>query len=922
MSANWASSQATSAPWSSSSMRIATDRYRYLTTWLGEHQNESDMAFYSTQPFEHMVGPGIGRAEYGGLLMTLPPRRLYDVWSDPDYDMAETKARAAADGGAGLLDGAPCGVHRREAAAQRVPADGRARESEDRLHSARAAIAGQTEEDSRRARARQLRSARGSERVHLVTRAVKLLIGTDLRNLKACDKITRAFWISGSIFCPDQPINSMKGDQCRCTLADLRSENAVRHATGGTLSLRSGAARLLHWTARTALPCLILLHAASECARASLDPDKPITQYIHQGWTTVQGLPQNSVLSMAQTADGYLWFGTEEGLVRFDGVRFAIFDKRTAGIRNNKIQALLVDHEQTLWIGTNGGGLSCLRQGRFTVYTIRDGLSSDTILSLYEDKAGALWIGTDGGGLIRFQNRTFHVFTKAAGLADNVVFSISGDTHGSLWIGTHGGLSLLAEGRFVAPKLADGLATNYIHSTYVDRQGIVWVGTNSDGLYRVGPGGATHFTTRDGLTSNAIYSLYQDAAGTLWIGTGAGGVDRLANGKFSSFTAKDGLLGKDVWAILEDREGSLWIGTAGGGLNGFKKGSFTTLSKNDGLITDTILPVYEDREGALWMGSDQGLMHWQDGRVTAYTTKQGLPDNLVFSITQDREGSFWIGTRGGLARLTHGKLTAFSAKSGLPNDYVVCTYTDRRGDIWIGTRGGLTHFDGRRFITYTTRDGLSNNYVHAIYEDQNAVLWIGTSGGLDRFAKGQFTAYTTRDGLSSGVVLSIYGEPDGTLWLATDGGGIDRFRRGKFTSYTGYDGLYDDAVFQILDDAHARDAKWPSSLVSRGPDHSRAERRRERGNRVVRHHPSTPHSLRETRQHSREALGRWLVALTEAGALTASRFLYRVCLKPPHAKRQRTIDYDDTTPHATSISGLPKVLELVRSSLRHPELEW
>ncbi|MGA8026029.1 MAG: two-component regulator propeller domain-containing protein [Bryobacteraceae bacterium] len=549
------------------------------------------------------------------------------------------------------------------------------------------------------------------------------------------------------------------------------------------------------------LPYLLLLLIVSGYAEASLDPDKPIGQYIHQAWQVAQGLPQNSVLSIAQTPDGYLWLGTEEGLARFDGVRFTIFDKHTAGLRNNQIQVLLLDHKQNLWMGTNAGGLSCLSHGKFSAYTTHNGLTNNSILSLYEDKLGALWIGTDGGGLLRFQNGKFQVFTRADGLADNVVFSIAGDAYGTLWIGTHGGLSKFSDGKFTTLAEKNVLGTSYIHATYVDRHGTVWVGTNGDGLYRLSSTGITRFTTRDGLTSNTIFSLYEDGAGSLWIGTGSGGLNRLANGKFSSFTEKDGLKGKDVWAIYEDHEGSLWIGTAGGGLNCFKKGSFTTLSKDDGLISDTILPVYEDSTGTLWMGSDQGLMRWRDGHVTAYTVKQGLPDNLVLSITEDHQGIMWIGTRRGLALIRNGKLEALSAKNGLPNDFVVSTYTDHKGDLWVGTRGGLSHFDGRQFVTYTTRDGLSNNNVVSIYEDHEGTFWIGTGGGgLNRFRDGRFSAYNTQNGLSSDVVYSIHGDSDGTLWVGTNGGGLDRLRQGKFTTYNSYKGLYDDAIFQILDD--------------------------------------------------------------------------------------------------------------------------
>ncbi len=548
------------------------------------------------------------------------------------------------------------------------------------------------------------------------------------------------------------------------------------------------------------LTCVFLLPAFALPLRASLDPDKPIRQYIHQTWQTAQGLPQNSVLAVAQTPDGYLWLGTEEGLARFDGNRFTIFDKRLSGLHTNQIQALFVDHNNNLWIGSNGGGLASYNHGKFQSYTTANGLSSDSVRAIYEDHQGAIWIGTDGGGLDKFQNGQFHVFTKTDGLADNVVFAISGDADGNLWIGTHGGLSKFAGGKFSTFGAKDGQPNDYIHSTLVSRDGTIWIGTN-DGLCRLTRSGVTRYTTKDGLVNNTIFSLYQDHAGTLWVGTGGGGLNRLVNGKFESYTEKDGLLGKQVFAFLEDREGTLWIGTGGGGLNCLKRGSFTTFSKADGFISDMILPVYQDIDGILWMGSDQGVMRWKNGEVTAYTTKQGLPDNLVLSITQDRQGSMWIGTRRGLARLKDGRITAFTAKDGLPSDFILSTYTDHEGNVWVGTRAGLSRFDGRNFFTYTTRDGLSNDYIFALYEDNSGTLWIGTGGGgLNTFKNGAFHVYTTRNGLSSDFIYSIYGDTDGTLWLATNGGGLNRLRNGKFTSYTTAHGIYDDTIFQILDD--------------------------------------------------------------------------------------------------------------------------
>ena len=558
-----------------------------------------------------------------------------------------------------------------------------------------------------------------------------------------------------------------------------------------------------------ATACLLVL--APVRARAALDPNLAISQYIHTVWQLDAGLPENSVLSIAQTPDGYIWLGTEEGLVRFDGVRFTTYTKRsTSALRSNEILSLLVDHQNALWIGTRDGGLSCFRDGQFSAISSPGQLASSSILSLHQDARGSLWIGTDGEGLIRFQNGRFRSFTKNDGLADDSVFSIASDAEGNLWIGTHNGLSRYTNGTFTTLAFGGKRGHHFNRCVYVDRSGVVWVGSNGSGLTRIGPDGVRQYTQKDGLTDDTVSALYEDTVGTLWIGTLNGGLNRFSHGQFNHFTGKDGFSGGGVQAIFEDRQGDLWIGSTDGGLNSLRQGSFVTFSKQQGLASDIVLPIYQDRDGALWIGSDKGLQRWQNGRLTLYTTHDGLPDSLVFSVTQDGTGTLWVGTRQGLARFDGRRFETVSAGKTLPSDFVLCTYTDRRGDLWVGTRGGLTHLEGSRFTTYTRRDGLSTNFVQSIYQDASGVLWVGTNGGgLNRFSRGQFSSYTTRNGLSNNTVWALTGDPDGTLWIATNGGGLNRLKAGRLTTYSTEKGLFDDVVFSILDDGAGR--LWMSS---------------------------------------------------------------------------------------------------------------
>jgi ligand-binding sensor domain-containing protein/signal transduction histidine kinase len=533
----------------------------------------------------------------------------------------------------------------------------------------------------------------------------------------------------------------------------------------------------------------------------ALDPQKVIGQYVLDAWTSADGLPQNTVIAVAQTLDGYLWLGTEGGLVRFDGVSFTVFDRtNTPEIKNNIILALHADKDGSLWIGTFGGGLTRLKDGQFTSFTRNDGLAHDIVRAFFEDKEGSLWIATDGGGLNRLRNGRFTSFTTKDGLSNNKVMVIYQDREGNLWIGTyHGGLNKFRDGKFTNFTTKDGLCDDSIWTINEDSQGNLWIGTEK-GLNRLKDGKFASFTKRDGLSSDIIKKVYEDTEGNLWIGTFGGGLNRLKDGKFTSFTATDGLSNNIVRTIYEDREGSLWIGTEGGGLNRLRDGKFTCVSTKQILSNDLTSAIFEDRQGNLWIGTfGGGLNRIKDSQVTSFTTRQGLSNDFVISIFEDSKGSLWIGTYGGgLNRFKDGKFTHFTTRQGLSNDYVFSTIEDKQGAVWFSTSGsGLSRFREGKFTSIVVNDGLSN--VFKIYEDRQGSLWMGTSFGLSVLKNGQLSSFTTNDGLSDNNIRSVYEDNEGNLWIVGDGG-LNRLKNGKFTSFTGKDGLFDGAALAVVED--------------------------------------------------------------------------------------------------------------------------
>jgi ligand-binding sensor domain-containing protein/signal transduction histidine kinase len=534
----------------------------------------------------------------------------------------------------------------------------------------------------------------------------------------------------------------------------------------------------------------------------ALDPRRELAQFGRESWQTENGLPQNTVHCVIQTRDGYLWAATEEGLARFDGLGFVVFDKEnTPQLKSNDVRSVMQDRAGALWLST-AEGLVRLTGGEAAAFTTAHGLPSDDVELTYEDRAGDLWVGT-AAGLSRYREGAFTNFTTRDGLAGNTVEALFEDGEGALWVGTTEGLSRLKDGEFRSFGASDGLAGAGVEAIEQGADGCLWLGT-PDGLSCFREGRFRNYSARDGLPNDRVISLRAGRAGGLWVGT-AGGLARFGEGRFETFNNSDALASGIILSIFEDAEGSLWVGTESGGLSQLKDKKFTTYTTREGLSSDLVKSVYEDRKGNVWVGTyGGGLNLLKDGRVKTYTTKEGLPSNIVLALFDDAEGDLWVGTPDGLSRLREGKFTTYTSADGLPNDFVRSIYEDAEGSLWVGTRGGLARLKGGEFETYTTADGLPNDFVGTIYEDAGGQVWVGTLGGLSKFAGGKFTNYTTKDGLSDNVVISIYGDAQGRLWIGTNGAGLNLLEGGKFTSFTTRDGLPNDVIYRILEDGRGR----------------------------------------------------------------------------------------------------------------------
>jgi signal transduction histidine kinase/ligand-binding sensor domain-containing protein len=590
--------------------------------------------------------------------------------------------------------------------------------------------------------------------------------------------------------------------------------------------LPTGSARRATRARSRALCVAALALALPTTPAAALDPTKSISQLTLQVWQ--DELPQNTVHSILQTRDGYLWLGTYEGLARFDGVRFVVFDlHRTHDLAGTSALALEEDRDGRLYVATNGG-LTVLEGGVFRTLGVADGLPSRLVTAVRATTDGTLWIGTDHGLATL---RDGHIQARPD-LEAGYVWSLARQTAPNaadvVWAGTNNGL-LRVGGRGAEQArrytLADGLPSASCRSVFVDPQG-VWVGTDA-GLARLAsslaeptaPAAFTVYRAADGLGDDYVRAIAGDRDGSLWVGTESAGLARLRDGRFERFGAHEGLSHNYVRSIYEDREGNLWVGT-NGGLNRFRQGKFNVYGVPEGLAADFVRSIFEDRDGVIWVGTDGGgVARRAAGVWTALSTADGLSHNSVRSIWQTPDGALWFGTRSGLDRFLDGRITRFGKDAGLPSLLIRALYADRQGDLWVGAEGGgLARLRaGRVAAAYMPADGLAGSDVRAIFEDRRNRLWIGTYSGLSVFANGRFRSFHTSDGLSNDIVFAFHEDADGNLWIGTDSGlsllrgttaavlDLDAASPSAaaplFTSFGIDDGLFDSKVFRILEDA-------------------------------------------------------------------------------------------------------------------------
>ncbi|MEW5799886.1 MAG: two-component regulator propeller domain-containing protein [Bacteroidota bacterium] len=544
----------------------------------------------------------------------------------------------------------------------------------------------------------------------------------------------------------------------------------------------------------------------------------PFGNYVITNFTADNGLPQNTVDLVKQTADGYIWIGTYAGLARYDGVKFVHYNKSiTPAFKLNHVTTMLEDKNGALWFGTNGGGVVRYIKNSFSPIDAFERGGKEYIRAFVYDGSSEILVGTERSGI---QRVTIGDQGNVIGIGpllheelpkNYLLISMIKDASDRLLVATDIGLVIIHGGTSRILTTADGLPNNSITALATDRQGIVWIGT-SNGLAQLSGDKIRTYSTKDGLTTNAIKTLFVDANNLLWIGTDGGGINRFTGAQtgraFDSFTIDDGLINNFIRTIYQDREGNIWVGTRNG-LSQFHIRKFDLLGKKEGLSDSYVRTVFEDSHGRLWVGTNgSGLNVIENQKISIWEKNKSIPSGFIRALYEDTKGALWIGTDGGgVIKYDEGKqigsqFTSYTIANGLTENYIRAIGQGFDGEIWVATYGGgISRIKGDSILPLTTKQGLANDNVLAMVRVSKNEIWAGTNGGgINKITPNGIETYTIENGLSSNFILSMYLDRNGAIWAGTNGGGINKIDKGTIQIFSTMNGLREDVTLMILED--------------------------------------------------------------------------------------------------------------------------
>ncbi len=559
---------------------------------------------------------------------------------------------------------------------------------------------------------------------------------------------------------------------------------------------RSGAFR------RAAVVAAVLAAGAADCAHA-MDPERALSQYLRDRWQRNTGFTAGPVYGITQTRDGYLWIATERGVVRFDGLRFRLFEPlqptattdtaaltvvpdpagglwawlrratvlrlhegvfeaamHTSGPPEPQAGAMAVGLDGAILIADTRHGLLVCRAGRAETVLPREALPRPFVTAVAQTPDGTIWLGSRNAGLVRVQNQ--HAVPVGDESLTQINFLVPDERNG-LWIGTDTGL-LRWDGQRIVQATTHEAGRARVLAMIRDRDANIWVGT-SDGLVRIDAKGTVSLERRE--PSAAVTALFEDREGNLWVGD-THGIERWRDGVFTAYASVHAAMAQVIGPVFSDASDRVWFAPASGGLYWFRDGQVGDVAS---LRDDVIYSISGDA-GAVLVGRQRGgvtrVRPSGDGFVVdTFTERDGLAQNQVLAVHRARDGAVWAGTLSrGASRLKDGAFTTYTTTEGLASNTVAAVVETADGAVWFATPNGASVKSAAGWRRYSTAEGLPSNDVNTLFEDSAGMLWLGTAAGLALVRDGRLQSPPTAPALLRGSILGLAEDGAGGLWIA------------------------------------------------------------------------------------------------------------------------------------------------------------
>jgi ligand-binding sensor domain-containing protein/signal transduction histidine kinase len=540
---------------------------------------------------------------------------------------------------------------------------------------------------------------------------------------------------------------------------------------------------------RAAVFFVLLIASLSSSAQPA---DVDFKGFSERLWEAKDGLADQTAQAFAQTSDGSLWIGTKSGLLRFDGVRFATYDRAVAPPAMERgVNCLAVSRDGSLWIGTEGGGVFRYRDHEFHGYSTYDGLTNGFVRAIFEDRRGTVWIGADQG-LFQVSGMSLVRIDNTARVPTVFVRAITQDAAGHVWVGGTRLLEFDGQSLIREHDLPKGARASFVLSMYYGAEHTLWLGMQS-GLFRITEVGVLKRVR--GLSAE-VSVIRRTPDGTLWIGTVGRGLYYYREPHFFHI-APANLPSKTVLAVLDDQEGDIWLGTQAGVLR-LSKTPVKIIPLPGGADSE-FETLYRDLDGSIWVAASEHLFRIRNGVAMPFSFP-GLTNLRILTLLRDRDGSVWIGTDGaGVIHLGSGKIEHFRYGQGLINDFVRAILQSSDGTLWVGTNGGLTHLLPNDSTNFDTGHGLAYFSVTCLFEDSKRNIWVGTSRGITRISNGRIVHDSVTFALKDEQIWSIAEDRAGEVLFGTSSG-LYESKVGGLVHFTTAQGLADNTVYQVLDD--------------------------------------------------------------------------------------------------------------------------